>query len=100
MMPEQHEVRTSTVHVNDVDLWVSEAGDPSHPTVLLCHGFPEAAYSWRHQLPALAAAGYHVVAPDQRGYGESSLPTDVSAYGIRSLVGDLTGLLDHFGKND
>ena len=93
-------VRTSTIHVNGVDLNVFEAGDPANETVLLCHGFPEAAYSWRHQLPALAAAGYHVVAPDQRGYGQSSLPKDVADYGIGKLVGDLTGLLDHFGKDD
>jgi len=93
-------VRTHLVQVDGVDLNVFEAGDPDNPTVLLCHGFPEAAYSWRHQLPALAAAGYHVVAPDQRGYGESSLPTAVTDYGIGKLVGDLTGLLDHFGTYD
>jgi len=93
-------VRTHLIHTNGIDLNVFEAGDPANPTVLLCHGFPEAAYSWRHQLPALAAAGYHVVAPDQRGYGESSLPKDVTDYGIEKLVGDLTGLLDHFGKDD
>jgi pimeloyl-ACP methyl ester carboxylesterase len=95
-----NEVSTHTVHTNGVDLNVFEAGDPSNPTVLLCHGFPEAAYSWRHQIPVLAEAGYHVVAPDQRGYGQSSLPKDVADYGILDLVGDLTGLLDHYGKDD
>ena len=93
-------VRVTTIPTNGVELNVFEAGDPSNSMVLLCHGFPESAYSWRHQLPALAAAGYHVVAPDQRGYGQSSLPKEVTDYGISQLVGDLTGLLDHFGKHD
>jgi pimeloyl-ACP methyl ester carboxylesterase len=86
--------------VNGVELDVHTAGDPADPTVLLCHGFPELAYSWRHQMAPLAAAGYHVVAPDQRGYGQSSLPRDVAAYGIEQLSGDLTALLDHYGKDD
>lgn len=76
---------------------VHEAGDPAAPMVVLSHGFPELAHSWRHQLPALAAAGYHVVAPDQRGYGHSTAPADVAAYGIEHLTGDLVGLLDHYG---
>ena len=79
---------------------VHEAGDPANPTVLLCHGFPELAYSWRHQMAPLAEAGYHVLAPDQRGYGHSSAPRGVDAYGIGNLTGDLVGLLDHFGKDD
>lgn len=82
-----------------VTLRVHEAGDPAHPTVVLSHGFPELAHSWRHQLPALAGAGYHVIAPDQRGYGHSSAPTEVSAYGIRELTGDLLALLDRAGKD-
>ncbi|MDO8363472.1 MAG: alpha/beta hydrolase [Actinomycetota bacterium] len=90
----------ATVAVNGVQLQVHSAGDPENPTVVLCHGFPELAYSWRHQLPALAAAGYHVVAPDQRGYGHSSAPTDVAAYGVQHLTGDLFALLDHYGKDD
>lgn len=81
-----------------VTLRVHEAGDPANPTVVLSHGFPELAHSWRHQLPALAAAGYHVLAPDQRGYGHSSAPTDVAAYGIRELTGDLLALVDRAGK--
>jgi pimeloyl-ACP methyl ester carboxylesterase len=93
-------IRRRTVHVNGVDLAVTEAGDVANPTVVLSHGFPEGAYSWRHQLPALAAAGYHAIAPDQRGYGHSSAPRDVSAYGIRELTGDLVGLLDDLGKDD
>lgn len=74
-----------------------EAGDPAAPPIILSHGFPEGAYSWRHQLPVLAAAGYHVIAPDQRGYGSSSAPTDITDYGIAQLAGDLIGLLDETG---
>jgi pimeloyl-ACP methyl ester carboxylesterase len=87
-------VSSRTVATNGVDLYVTEAGDPDAPPVILCHGFPELGYSWRHQLPALAAAGYHAVAPDQRGYGRSSRPTDVAAYDIVHLTDDLLGLLD------
>ncbi len=71
---------------------VHESGQ-GKPVVLL-HGFPELAYSWRHQLPALAAAGYRAIAPDQRGYGASSKPTGVSNYTIQELTGDVLGLLD------
>ncbi|MCU1503580.1 MAG: epoxide hydrolase [Ilumatobacteraceae bacterium] len=88
------------IAVNGVELDVHTTGDPTDPTVLLCHGFPELAYSWRHQMVPLAASGYHVVAPDQRGYGRSSTPEDVAAYGIEQLSGDLTALLDHYGKDD
>ena len=75
-----------------IDLVVHEAGDG--PAVVLCHGFPELAYSWRHQLPAIAAAGFHAIAPDQRGYGDSSAPPAVADYGLTELTGDLVGLLD------
>ncbi|WP_166654685.1 alpha/beta hydrolase [Mycobacterium sp. BK086] len=80
-----------------VRLRVLQAGDPGAPVVILAHGFPELAYSWRHQIPALAAAGYHVLAPDQRGYGGSSAPEAVEAYDIHALTGDLVALLDHVG---
>jgi pimeloyl-ACP methyl ester carboxylesterase len=93
-------ITTTSVGVNGVELDVHSAGDVSSPTVLLCHGFPESAYSWRHQMAALAEAGYHAVAPDQRGYARSTAPRDVDAYGIAQLTGDLCGLLDHFGKDD
>ena len=66
--------------------------------MLLCHGFPECWYSWRHQLPALAAAGYHAVAPDMRGYGKTDAPEPIEAYTLLHLVGDLTGLLDALGE--
>lgn len=93
------EICTHDVDLGEVTLRVHEAGDPANPTVVLSHGFPELAHSWRHQLPALAAAGYHVIAPDQRGYGHSTAPTDIAAYGVRQLTGDLVALLDRAGKD-
>lgn len=90
-------MRTSTerlVNTNGVQLRVTEAGDRGAPVVILAHGFPELAYSWRHQIPVLAAAGYHVLAPDQRGYGGSCRPDAIEAYDIRALTTDLVGLLD------
>ena len=92
--------RERIASVNGIDLHVLEAGDPGDPTVILSHGFPEGARSWRHQLPVLAAAGYHVIAPDQRGYGHSSAPGNVTDYGIQHLTGDLAALLDEAGKDD
>jgi pimeloyl-ACP methyl ester carboxylesterase len=89
------EVTHRQVPVKGVELHVAECGEG--PLVLLCHGFPELWYSWRHQLPALAAAGYRAVAPDQRGYGRSSRPEPVEDYDIVHLAGDLLGLLDAFG---
>jgi pimeloyl-ACP methyl ester carboxylesterase len=80
-----------------VQLRVTEAGDRGAPVVVLAHGFPELAYSWRHQIPALAEAGYHVLAPDQRGYGGSSRPDAIEAYNIRELTADVVGLLDDVG---
>jgi microsomal epoxide hydrolase len=73
-------------------LSVHEAG--SGPAVVLCHGFPELAYSWRHQLAALADAGFRAIAPDQRGYGGSDAPEPVEAYDLEQLCGDLVALLD------
>ncbi len=75
-------------------LRVTEAGDRGAPVVILAHGFPELAYSWRHQIDVLADAGYHVLAPDQRGYGGSDRPDAVEAYDIHQLTADLVGLLD------
>ncbi|OBK72665.1 alpha/beta fold hydrolase [Mycobacterium sp. 1274761.0] len=85
------------VDVNGVQLRVVEAGDREAPVVVLAHGFPELAYSWRHQIPVLADAGYHVIAPDQRGYGGSSKPDAVEDYDIHALTGDLVALLDDVG---
>ena len=85
-----------TVSTNGITMHVAEQGDG--PLVVLCHGFPELWYSWRHQLPALAAAGYRAVAPDQRGYGGTDRPQRVEAYDIVHLTDDLLGLLDALGK--
>jgi pimeloyl-ACP methyl ester carboxylesterase len=85
------------VDTNGVRLRVIEAGDRGAPVVVLAHGFPELAYSWRHQIPALVQAGYHVLAPDQRGYGGSSRPDAIDAYNIRELTTDIVGLLDDIG---
>jgi pimeloyl-ACP methyl ester carboxylesterase len=86
-----------TVAVGDgITLRVAEEG--SGPLVVLVHGFPELGYSWRHQLPALAAAGYRAVAPDMRGYGGSSRPERVEDYDILHLTGDVVGLLDALGE--
>jgi pimeloyl-ACP methyl ester carboxylesterase len=86
------------IATNGVELEVFEAGR-GRP-VVLCHGWPELAYSWRHQMAPLATAGYHVLAPNQRGYGSSSRPEAVAAYDIVHLADDLTGLLDHYGYDD
>lgn len=89
------------IPVNGVEIEVFEAGrhNAGNP-VVLCHGWPELAYSWRHQVPALVAAGYHVIVPNQRGYGNSSRPAEIEAYDIEHLSGDLVALLDHFGYED
>ena len=84
------------VETNGVRLHYVEEG--RGPLVLLCHGWPESAYSWRHQIGALAAAGYRVVAPDQRGYGTSDAPDAVEAYDIAQLTGDLVGLVAALGE--
>ena len=75
---------------NGIELRVLDEG--SGPLVVLCHGFPELAFSWRHQVPALADAGFRVAVPDLRGYGESSAPAELEAYDIVSLCGDLCGI--------
>ncbi|CAN5483511.1 epoxide hydrolase EphA [soil metagenome] len=80
-----------------VELVVHESGRPGDPVVLLCHGFPETAHSWRHQMGPLADADYHVLAPDQRGYSHSSAPRDVGAYRVDHLTDDLLAVLDHAG---
>lgn len=89
------------VSVNRVELEVFEAGrENTGNPIVLCHGWPEHAYSWRHQMPALAAAGYHVIVPNQRGYGNSSRPAEVTDYDISELTGDLAALLDHYEYED
>ncbi len=81
--------------VNGIELNLLEEGDG--PLVVLCHGFPELAHSWRHQIPALAAAGYRVIAPDMRGFGGSSVPSEIEDYNILTLCADVVGLLDAEG---
>src|SRR3984957_18934229 len=87
------------IETNGVQLHTVEAGEPGAPVVVLAHGFPELAYSWRHQIPALAAAGYHVLAPDQRGYGRTTRPADIADYNVADLSADLIGLLDDVGAD-
>lgn len=86
--------------VNGVEIAYYEAGPREGAPVVLCHGFPELAFSWRHQIKALADAGRWVIAPDQRGYGLSSKPDGVAEYDMEHLTGDLVGLLDHLGVGE
>lgn len=93
--------KPTMISVNGVELEVFEAGTQNMgKPIVLCHGFPEHAFSWRYQIPALVTAGYHVIVPNQRGYGNSSCPTEVTDYDIDHLTGDLVALLDHYGYQD
>jgi pimeloyl-ACP methyl ester carboxylesterase len=83
------------IETNGIRLRVAEQGDG--PLVILCHGFPECWYSWRHQLPALANAGFRAAAPDLRGYGRSDRPDAVEKYTILDDIGDIVGLVDALG---
>src|ERR1700692_4624189 len=81
---------------NGIRMGYYEAGPKTDaPPVILCHGWPEIAFSWRHQIKALGEAGIRVIAPDQRGYGATDRPEPVEAYDLEHLTGDLVGLLDH-----
>jgi pimeloyl-ACP methyl ester carboxylesterase len=84
-----------TIETNGIRMHVAEQG--TGPLVLLCHGFPESWYSWRHQLPALAEAGFRAVAPDMRGYGLTDRPEAIDQYTLLHLIGDMVGLLDALG---
>jgi pimeloyl-ACP methyl ester carboxylesterase len=86
------ELAHRTVEANAIPIHLAEAG--SGPLVLLCHGFPESWYSWRHQLTALAEAGYRAVAPDMRGCGQTGQPQEIDQYTLLHLVGDMVGVLD------
>ena len=88
-------VTAAGVREPGITLSVHEAG--RGPAVVLCHGFPELAYSWRHQIPAIADAGFRAIAPDQRGFGGSDAPESIEAYGMEQLTGDLAGLLEAVG---
>jgi pimeloyl-ACP methyl ester carboxylesterase len=85
-----------TISANGIEIFLREPGQG--PLVLLCHGWPELSYSWRHQIPALAAAGFHVAAPDMRGFGRTSAPADVNAYSIFDTVGDMVALVAALGE--
>lgn len=84
------------IEVNGVTLHIAEQG--TGPLVILCHGWPECWNSWRHQMAALAAAGYHAVAPDQRGFGESDAPSAIDQYTIAHTVGDMVALVGALGE--
>jgi len=83
------------VNTNGIRMHVAEAGE-GYP-VVMCHGFPELWYSWRHQMRALASAGLRAIAPDQRGYGDTGGPDPIEAYTQREIVADLIGMLDAMG---
>jgi pimeloyl-ACP methyl ester carboxylesterase len=90
---EHHEIPT-----NGIRLHVVQTGPVTGPLVLMLHGFPEFWYGWRHQLPSLAAAGYRVWAPDQRGYNASEKPQGIAAYRLETLAADVIGLIDAAGR--
>src|SRR5215470_5525803 len=89
------EAKHRIIETNGIRMHIAEQG--TGPAVLLCHGFPECWYSWRHQLRALAAAGFHAVAPDMRGYGQTDAPHEIDRYTLLHLLGDMVGLLDALG---
>ncbi len=89
------EIKHRTVEANGIHMHIAESG--AGPPVVLCHGFPESWYSWRHQLHALAEAGFHAIAPDMRGYGQTDRPEQIDQYTLLDLVGDMVGLLDALG---
>jgi pimeloyl-ACP methyl ester carboxylesterase len=90
------EIAHRYIETNGIRMHLAEKG--SGPLVVLCHGFPESWYSWRHQIDALAAAGFHVVAPDMRGYGQTDAPEAIEDYTLLHLVGDMVGVLDALGE--
>ncbi|HEV2335059.1 MAG TPA: alpha/beta hydrolase [Stellaceae bacterium] len=91
------EIAHRFIETNGIRLHVAEAG--TGPLVILCHGFPESWYSWRHQLQALAEAGFHAVAPDMRGYGQTDRPEAIDQYTLLHLVGDMVGLVAALGAD-
>jgi len=90
------EITHRTIKTNGINMHIAEAGEGQ--LVLLVHGWPESWYSWRHQLEALAAAGYHAVAPDVRGYGGSDAPELIEAYSMKEVTADLVGALEVLGE--
>ena len=96
-MPEANgsEINQRRVSTNGIELNIAEQGEG--PLVLMLHGFPESWYSWRHQIPAVASAGFHAVAPDMRGYGKSDKPADISTYNQVEVTNDIIGLISSLG---
>jgi pimeloyl-ACP methyl ester carboxylesterase len=90
------EISHRTVETNGISMHIAEAGQG--PLVILCHGFPESWHSWRHQIAALAEAGFRAVAPDMRGYGRTDAPEEIDQYTMLHLVGDMVGLLNALGE--
>lgn len=84
-----------SIRLGELDFEVTDVG--TGEPVLMLHGFPDSARLWRHQVPALVEAGYRVIAPDQRGFGNSSKPQEVAAYALPAVLGDSLALLDHLG---
>lgn len=89
-------VRTTTIPANAMRFRVREAGPASGALVMLLHGFPQSGYEWRTVMPTLAAAGYHVVAPDQRGYSPGARPAGDDRYTLDHLVADTVAIADHY----
>jgi pimeloyl-ACP methyl ester carboxylesterase len=95
-MAETQLFSSRTLAANGIDMFLLEHGEG--PLVVLCHGWPELSYSWRHQIKAIADAGFHVVAPDMRGFGRTSAPADIAAYSIFDTVGDVVALVMALGE--
>lgn len=94
-------IESNIIAVNGVELEVFEAGQENKgKPIILCHGWPEHAYSWRYQVTPLVEAGYHVIIPNQRGYGNSSCPQEVTKYDIEHLNGDMVALLDYYNYKE
>jgi pimeloyl-ACP methyl ester carboxylesterase len=89
------EITHRFIETNGIRMHLAECG--TGPLVVLCHGFPESWYSWRHQLHSLAEAGFHAVAPDMRGYGQTDRPEAIDQYTLLHLTGDMVGVLDALG---
>ena len=92
----QQVAQLQTIESNGIRLRVALAGEG--PLIILVHGWPESWYSWRHQIPAFAEAGYRVAAPDVRGYGGSDKPAAIEAYAIKEMCADIAGLVEGLGE--